>query len=383
MSKLFKEELYPMIEKGLGRPEAQKKIKQDVGRYVDIHSSKLTTQGPSSRPTFSEADKEKLYDACGIKKEQVVAIIKKNPLIKGQWKIMNDPFNSAVAVAIRYCAVTKKEDLLHTLNLYLTLSMYPSLHFKYFRFEPNEQIMAYTIANMSNKFKIKQVSSLLEALLETSTKCYEHHKDNIIKGDDKQIVDFVMDIKTRLNSLLKNISSEFYRNWQEGNYLNADGDNYDEDNYHEADSNSYAVERMTNKVTMSLVTGGPDTATISMAAKWCQVSNNELRNYVNTLVVSENREEIRTLIESILTNYLIDGQNSSDDVTRNNKFLTHAVATYKKSNTTDKNILKIKQILDGWMDDIEIYKKTQRQATINDFRRAIYIFFVISIMKTS
>lgn len=383
MSNMFKTELYPMIEKGIARPEAQKKIKHDVGKYVDVHSSKLTTQGPSQRPSFSDADKARLYDACNVTKEQVTAIIRKNPMIKGQWRIMNDPFNSAIALAIRYCAINKKDDLLNSLTLYLTLSMYPSLHYKYFKFEPNEQIMAYTIANMSNKFKIRQVNTLLEALLETSVKCYDHHKDNIIKGDDKNIVDFVMDIKTRLNSLLKNISSEFYRNWKEGNYLNADGDSYEEDNYYEADSNSYAVERITNNVTMKLITNGPDTATISMSAKWCQVSNNELRNYINTLVVSENREEIRTIIESILTDYLITSQHNADDVIRNNKFLAYSVATYKKSNTTDKNILKIKEILDKWMVDVDIYKKTQRQATINDFRRAIYLFIVITIMKNA
>ncbi len=383
MSNVFKTELYPTIEKGLARPASQTHLKQSIGRYIDVHSSKLTTQGPSGRPMFSDLDRQNLYDACGVSVADVKALIKKTPAIKSQWRIMNDPFNAVSAMAIRYATIAKKEDLIHTLTLYLTLSMYPSLHKKYFKFEPNEQIMAYTIANMSNKFKIKQVSTLLEALIETSVKCYEHHEERLIKGGDKEIVDFVMDIKTRLNSLIKNISSEFYANWEQGNYLNADGDNYDEDDFHEADSNSYAVERITNNVTMKLVTGGPDTATISMAAKWCQVSNNELRNYINTLVVSENREDIRTLIESILTDYLVVGQNNVDGVARNNKFLTYAVATYKKSNTTDKNILKIKEVLDKWMDDIDIYKKTQRQATINDFRRAIYLFFVMTIMRNA
>ncbi len=378
---MFKDELYPMVAKGLSRPEAQKELKREIGKYIDINASKLTTQGPSDRPTFGDKDKEKLYDASMVTKQEVSAILKRNPLIKGQWRIMNDPFNSVTAVGIRYAAINKKDDLVNSLLLYLTLSMYPSLHYKYFKYAPNEQVMAYTISNMSNKFKIKQVGTLLEALIDTSMKCYELQKPHLINGSDKEIVDFVMDIKTRLNSLLKNIASEFYKNKEQNLYLNSDGDSYEEGNYHEADSNSYAVERITNNVSLKLVVDGPDTATISTAARWCQVSNNEMRNYINSLVVSENKEDIRDLIEAILTNYLIDGQENLDGVSRNNKFLAHAVATYKKSNTTDKNIIKIKEILDKWMEDLEVYKKTQRQATINNFRRAIYLFFVISIMK--
>lgn len=380
---MFKDELYPMVAKGLARPEAQRNLKQAIGRYVDMNSAKLTTQGPSERPTFSEADKEKLYEACGVRKDEVTAILKKNPMIKSQWRIMNDPFNSISAVSVRYAALEKKEDMLKSIVLYLTLSMYPSLHYKYFRHGANEQVMAYTISNMSNKFKIKQVSTLLEALIETSMKCYELQKPHLIKGSDKEIVDFVMDIKTRLNSLMKNIASEFYKNKEQNLYLNSDGDSYEEGNYYEADSNSYAVERITNNVSLKLVVDGPDTATISMAAKWCKVSNNEMRNYINALVVSDNNEQIRDLIQAILTDYLVGSQENIDGVSRNNKFLVHAVSTYKKSNTTDKNILKIKEILDHWMEDIDIYKKTQRQATINDFRRAIYLFFVMSIMKLS
>lgn len=378
---MFKEELYPLISKGLSRPEAQRELKREIGRYIDFNTAKLTTQGPSGRPTFNDKDKEKVYDAAMVRKEHVSEILKRNPMIKGQWKIMNDPFNAVTAVSIRYAAIEKKDDLVHSLILYLTLSMYPSLHYKYFKYEPNEQVMAYTISNMSNKFKIKQVNTVLEALIETSMKCYELQKPGLISGSDKEIVDFVMDIKTRLNSLLKNIASEFYKNKEQNLYLNSDGDSYEEGNYYEADSNSYAVERITNKVSLKLIVDGPDTATISMAAKWCQVSNNEMRNYINTLLVSENKDDIRELIEAILTNYLIDGQENLDGVSRNNKFLAHAVATYKKSNTTDKNIIKIKEILDKWMEDLDVYKKTQRQATINNFRRAIYLFFVISIMK--
>lgn len=381
MSKMFKEELYPIVKKGLSVKTAETDIIRAVSDYVSHNSKHLVTQGPSTRPTFNDSDKEKLYKAANVSKEEVVAILKKNPLIKGQWRIMNDPFNSVAAMSVRYASLEGHEKLLKSLLLYLTLSMYPSLHFKYFRFEPNEQVMSYTISNMSNKFKIKQVSTLLEALIQTTEKCFELQKKSVDNGNDKEIVDFIMDVKTRLNSLIKNIASEFYKNKEEGFYLNSDGDSYEEDNYYEADSNSYAVERITNKVTLALTVNGPDMGHVRLAANMCQVSVSELRNYVNTLMVSENKDDVRKIIESILSDYLITSQGDSDTVSRNNRFMAHAIAAYKKSNTSDPNIIKIKEVLDKWIDEVDIYKKTQRQATINNFRRALFLFVVISIMS--
>lgn len=377
---MFRKELYPMVEKGLKRPEAQNAVLKAAADYVNYNYRHLVSQGPSTRPTFGDGDKEKLYEATGVAKEEVSAILKRNPLIKGQWRIMNDPFNSISAMSIRFASLEKKEKLLKSTLMYLTLSMYPSLHYKYFRFEPKEEVMNYAISNMSNKFKIKQTNTLLDALTQTTEKCFESQQKSIEHGDDKEIVDFIMDVKTRLNSLLKNVASEFYKVKEQGLYLNSEGDNMDEENYHEADSNSFAVERMTNKVVMALTVNGADMGHVKMAANMCQVSVAELRNFVNALVIGENREDIRKIVEASLSDYLITSQGEIDTVSRNNKFLAHSIATYKKSNTADPNVIKIKEVLDKWMEDIDIYKKTQRQATINNFRRALFLFIIISIM---
>jgi hypothetical protein len=378
---MFVTELYPMVEKGLAKKENTVMLKKAVGEYLDRNSEKLTTIGPIYRVIFSDNDIQKLYQAAEVDPNEIKAILKKNPNIKGQWKIMNNPFNSTIALAIRYYEMKKNDDMVNTLLIYLTMSMYPSLHHKYFQFEPNEQVMNYTINNLSNKFKIKQLGTIYAALVDTTQGSYRLHKQRIIRGTDKEIVDFIMDVKTRLNSLLKKLAIEFYRNREQNLYLNTDEDNYDEDNYHEADSNTYAIERVTNNVTLKLVVDGPNMKNVQLAAKSCQVSVSELRNYVNTMVTSENREEIRSVVESILFLYLFDDQNTVREI-NSTKFLMYCLETYKKSNTTDKNIIRIKHILDKWLEDLGTYKKTQRLATINNFRRALFLFFVISIQTT-
>ena len=376
--KVLINELYPLIEKGLSKKENVMKFKQSVSNYIDRNSDKLSTIGPIHRTIFSEEDMNNLYNVIEVSPVQIKEIIKKSKVIKDQWQIMNDPFNSACCLTIRYFRINKNDDMANLALIYLTLSMYPSLHYKFFEFEPNENIMNFTINNLSNKFKIKQTGSIHNALIATSFVSDKKYNDNLLKGSDKEIVDYVQAINTRLNMLMRKISNEFYKNHKDKKYMNLESDNFEEATYHESDSNIYAVERMTNAVVLKLTVDGPNIKIVNLASKFCQVSTSELRNYIETLLVQDKREEIRTIVDSILFLFLFDSQNTVQEVA-SNKFFFYCLELYKKSNTSDKNIIKIKQVLDGWLEELGTYKKTQRLATINNFRRALFTFFVASI----
>jgi hypothetical protein len=56
---------------------------------------------------------------------------------------------------------------------------------------------------------------------------------------------------------------------------------------------------------------------------------------------------------------------------------------YKRANTQDPNIIKIKDILDKWIDKYSAdYKKHNAVGTVGFFRKAIFTFFVITIQRT-
>lgn len=372
-------ELYPVVEKALDKKENTIMLKNAVSDYLDRNNEKLTTIGPVYQTVFSDMDKEKLYNAIELRPEKILEVLRKSPYVKADKYILKNPFNTGIALAIRYYTMKNNEEMVNACLIYMALAFYPSIFHKFFQFEPNEQIMNYTINNLSNKFKVKQLGTIYAALIDTAQGAYKLHKPRLVKGSDKDIVGFILDVKTRLNSLMRKISVEFYKVHEKNLYLNTDYDSYEEDNYHESDSNSYAVERLTNAVVLKLVVDGPNMKIVNTAAKICQVSVSELRNYVNSIVINENREKIKQIVESILFLYLFDSQNTENDIRNNNKFLLYCLEMYKKSNTTDKNIIKIKSILDEWLEDLGTYKKTQRLATINNFRRALFLFFVITI----
>lgn len=382
--KVLLEQLYPLVAKGLSKKENTDKLKAAIAKYIDHNIERLSTIGPVHRTIFSEADMAKLYDATEVPTDQIKKIVTSSTVIKGQWKIMNNIFNPTISMALRFYTLAKNNDMVKLLQIYLMLSMYPSLHYKYFRVaEPNEAIMNYTINNLSSKFKIRQEGgSIYKALLSTTEVCYTTNESKVIRGTDKDIVDFIMDEKTRLNSLIKKIANEYYKNYEDKKYMNLDSDSLDEDNYHETDSNIFAVERITNNVTMKLIVDGPNMKLVDISAKICKVSVSELRNYVNSMVISDKRNDIRVIIESILYLYIYGDQKDIRNI-NSNDFLLYCLEMYKKSNTTDENIIKIKKILDSWLEDLGTYKKTQRNATINSFRKALLVFFVLSIQTQS
>lgn len=375
--------IYPKVEQAFTSKETQRKFSAIVVSYVDRNVNRLSTAGPSKRTLFSDMERNKVYDLVNFDPKTCKAIVKQSNYIKASWKIVNDPFNLVMMMILRYAKLNKLDQINQLAVTYLTLSMYPSLHYKYFKFEPNEAIMQYTINNLSNKFKVKQVGNILQALVDTTALADKTYDKNIRHANDKELTDYINAYKTRLNSLIKKIRDAFEKDYRSGNYMNTERDNEDENDFKTSDSNSLLIQRIVDQVVLKLSVNGPDSRIVDISAKMNQVSVNETRNTLNQL--TQNKDEsvnIRALCESILYLYLFNGENHVNDL-NGSKFLTFCLAVYKKSNTNDENVIKVKSILDTWIEKYsETYRKTQRVATLNNFRRALYTFFVFTLQRT-
>lgn len=375
--------IYPKVEQAFTSKETQRKFSAIVASYVDRNVNRLSAAGPSKRTLFSDMERNKVYDLIDFDPKICKAIVKQSNYIKASWKIVNDPFNLVMMMILRYAKLNKLDQINQLAVTYLTLSMYPSLHYKYFKFEPNEAIMQYTINNLSNKFKVKQVGNILQALVDTTALADKTYDKNIRHANDKELTDYINAYKTRLNSLIKKIRDAFEKDYRSGNYMNTERDNEDENDFKTSDSNSLLIQRIVDQVVLKLSVNGPDSRIVDISAKMNQVSVNETRNTLNQL--TQNKDEsvnIRALCESILYLYLFNGENHVNDL-NGSKFLTFCLAVYKKSNTNDENVIKVKSILDTWIEKYsETYRKTQRVATLNNFRRALYTFFVFTLQRT-
>lgn len=375
--------LAPQVDSALSNKHKVKELELLIGNYLDRNVDKLTTSGPIHRTIFSDEETRKFFSIMDIDPNNVRAILKESNYIRGQWQIMNNPFNSVAALAIRYFKMTKQEHMMKAMITYLTLSMYPSLHYKYFKYEPNENIMNFTINNLSNKYKIKTTSTIYEALVETTQLSDKTYSRNIIRATDKDITDYIQAYKTRLNSMIRKLANVFYENEKKGLYLNQDSESNDADDFRVADNDTMVAERVSDSVSMTLSVNGPNMRIIEISARLSDISVNELRNTVNSICNDrENREDIKKLTSAIIYLFIFDSKKSKDLIGTND-FVYYCLDIYKRANTSDKNIEKIKFILDKWLNHYSAtYKRSQRIATLNNFRRALFTFIVFTIQQS-
>lgn len=376
---LITTELYPIVVKAFSDQKNIREYNTIITKYIDKNSELLAAIGPMDIILFTDDDKNSVFNLINITPSAVKSIKDKSTDRKTKDNLIEAPFSTLMATIIRYFDMKKDKKLVNLSIFYLTMSMYPFIYRRSFKYKPTESIMNYTINNLSEKYKIKQAGNLMNALIETSRGAYDLHRKNIIAGIDRGYTDFIYALKTRTSSLMKNIAKEFYDNYKTGKYLNTEVEYNEEDKFREADSSSYLITRTSDNITLKLIIDGPPMKLVTMSAQQNKVSINELRNYVTTMINNEHKEEIHEVVEAILTLYLFNDKNDITEI-NSNKFLLYCLDIYKRANTTDEQIIKIKKILDGWLEDLGTYKKTQRVATINNFRKALFTFFVLSIM---
>ena len=377
--------IYPIIKGTLdSTPANVKALKEAVAVYLDANMAKLSSAGPTYRTLFTEEDKRILFINTATSPELVERVLPLSAYIKKHWRNIVIPFNVVCALTITYAKRTNNAELAQYMLMYLVLSMYPSLHSKYFKYGVNPQIMDYTINNLSKKFKIKNMGTIWNTLLDTAIVCDKTYTKNIIRANDKDITDYIESLKTRLNALLKKIKSEFTKNYNDKNLMGVEKDNEDSDNFSRAESNSYIIERLANSIALKLAINGPDMRLIQISAKLNSVAVNDMRSTINNLTADKNNaREIRKMIGLILSIYLSFDSNTSIEI-HTNKFVLECIKIYKKSNTTNKSIIEIKKMLDIWLQRYsERYKKSNRVATLNSFRKALYTFFVFTIQSNA
>lgn len=371
------ENLYPIVEATLQDKNKSKQLEKIISDYMGRNGEKLSSFGPTEQILLPKSEQQAIFKIFNLTEKQILDAKKQSSVIfDGQ--TMGYPFLLLMPLVARYYAINKDDAMTNVIVMYIAMFIYPLLFTKYFKHPPVKNVMAFTINNMQNKFKIKQTGSLQVTILETAQGAYNLHSKGIIVGNDWDIMQFVLAVRTRLNSMLKKIANEYYENHQQGNYLNLEMDIDDDDNYLEADATIYHVSNIVNKVANDLVISGPNYKIVQLAAKTNNVSVNSTRAYMDAILQKTNLDNISIVLESILNLYLESPSNRVDEI-NSNKFLIQSLDMYKRSNTNNKSINNIKTILNEWMESTDSVKKTSNVSTLNNFRKAIYTYFVMSI----
>lgn len=383
---IIKDELYPKIDAVLSTDQGKRNFNNIIGRYVSRNNDKLTTSGPQYLIPFTMKDKQEYFDLFSISDTEVSALvdkITKQVNDKANWRLFkNNPIFFIFYCCIRYATLAKDAKLLNSALIAMALSVYPSIFAKYFRYEPNPNIMQYTIDNLSNRFIIKKSNHIFGTLTYSIQSSWKFHEKDFSRGADQDVIRFIQRIRNDQNSLLKKIANAYQTNYKKGLFVTTQVDAYDDNINVDNVNNTNKVEALSNKIVLSMLTNGVDLRIADFASNAAQVSKLDLRNYISLIINEKESETMKEFISSILFLYLYTDSHEPDEI-RSKEFIGYALQLFKKTNSKDKNVTNIKTTLDKWGTSSGIYRKFSRSATRVDYTKAIFMYFILSIQMYS
>lgn len=360
-------------------PAAAKQFERAVTKYTDENSEILLTFDLSRRYSFADEDRKVLFDLIKVSEAEFAAEIKQSKQIYKQNKIQSNPFYLA-SMLTTSVFLSKKDDAHAKLAMqYMSLMMYTSIHKGLFQYNANKQVMDYTIAHLSQSYRLRKMTSLYAFLDDNASTAFETYRDRILRGTDADLTYVIDALWNRIKGKLKKIAAEFYKNHREGNYLNADTDSYSEEDYHEIDNNSFVIDRLVNKVYIKLIEKHFDNRLLKYAITQSDTSYQKLKNLIDDIIDGDDDGKMRKVISSIIEFYMLQSGKSADYIARGDFiiFMKRAYAT----NTDVPQMVFCKDQIDIWLNEnMSKYGRTNFGKTARQsYRKSVYMFFVFMI----
>ena len=352
------------------------KLKAHVEKYFDSHSEQLNYIAPTKRLIFSRegTDGMLFLNALDIKPRELTKNINSIKSVSKISSVIKEPVYVTLTLIIRELLVQNRVQEADMFLMYLSLALYSSIQYRTFKYEPNENVVKYTINRISNKFYFKQYGTVFKAIYQIAKGLAKNNNSTLLRDSDKDIIEYIMFLRSRISNSMVTFAREVYKDINEGNYINTVKDSRDEDDYYEVENLSGMIENMTSRVALALSQKSLDRAIIQMAARATEVHPDFLTSIVEELKVKE-VDKVTRIIRNILIVYLREGNSVASVGTR--QFINSTIKIYNKSNTADKLILEIKDILDYFLHTYsDKYNQTEREATKIKYRKSVFVFLV-------
>lgn len=381
---LFKTLLYPKVEESIKNPANEKKLIQHIGKYRDRNIEILSSPIILNNMFFNNRDKDIIFEVTNIEREYVEKLLETVKPPDGSTKGLPEnvtAFNVIMLMLIRYYIIAKKPKQLEIINAYYAYSMYFTIYHKYFPFPPNEAIMKATINSLSYKYDIKSLGSVDKMIRQTNNITIESYEQRIIRGNDSDIIYVIMQIKSRANGKMKKIKNMYKISEEKGDVLFTENTFNKEGVMNESGGMLSNVQvSTTTAVTKFFAMPDVDMKILSFCCKVNEVSAKDLRSTIQMINDKKFMPEVEAFYQALFYLFYTNGGKRED--IGGKRFYVICNEIYKKGNSNDKNINKIKQLLHNWLNaSNNTYRVTERNATLNSIRKALYFYFVLVLMK--
>lgn len=376
---MLKDTFIPRIGKAL-TPTAVKVLEKNILNYVDRYSDILLSLDLSRRFSFGDADRAILYDAIQVPEKELEIAIRNSKQIYSGNKIQSKPFYIATMLVASHFLSKKDEHMAEQVITYMTINMWTSMHKGFFKYEANQQVMDYTIAHLNNTFSIREYPSLFAFIQDNTKTVINTYRDRIIRCNDDDMTWVIDSAWNRMKGKIKKIASEFYANHKSGRYLNQDTEDWTQDTYREMDNQSFAIDRLANKVYIKLTTRNYDRRFIKYSISRPDTSIDKLSHLIEDIIDGDGDDHrMKKLISSMIEYYLLQSGRPISYVSKGDYIAF--MQTAFGSNTEAELMRSIKATIDEWLaENMYKYGKARYGNTIKlQYRRCIYMFFVYII----
>jgi hypothetical protein len=368
-----------------------------IANYVQSQISNLATRGPNRPIMWSASHDSALIEVMGAEEKEIKRILKESPYMKSSWLVPNKPSNCILSMAVYYyfnhpteeekrLAKDKyKNHPIFILNLMLTIRLYSSLQWKYFRYGADEELMNYVMDNISGRYKLKEFENMFEYLRYIAYSNVNNTVDVMNKPTDHNYHYYLNNLDGRINSTVQSLAREYYAYVEEGKNVTVDKtllENDEGKQYLNNSSNiSNDVSEITRKIIIKLSSNSTvDISLLEMAVHATKMKLEKMKTVLEKMIEND-QELIGALVNDIVLYYLVVLKKDKKTI-RSMTFIKTLKDAYSISNTEDKVILHIKQILDSLLKkNSEEYLKNNRAATLSHFRHTIYLYFILYINK--
>ena len=377
-------EFYPNVEAFFNNKQKKNNVLLGINKYIDKNSEVLNYIAPTKRLIFSKDgyDANLIFDALDIEPIQIKNVVKKINSINKVADVIKEPIFISLALMLRYANENKLDKEKDVLLMYLTLAFYSSIQYRSFKFEPNENVVQYTINRISNKYYFKQYGTVFKSLYVTADTLNTTSKPKLLSDSDKDIVDYLMFLRSRISNMVVKFAQELYKDIESGNYLNTTEDIYGDDNFREITNVSGHIANVATRSSLNFFQSRIDQRIVNMSARLSSVTPSVLYNTMVAIKDSE-RERVEIIIRNILVLYLKDPDNSIESI-GSQKFINYSLKIYAKSNTKDPQVIYIKDALNYFLEHYcDKYNQTDREATKINYRKAVFSYFILLIANNS
>jgi hypothetical protein len=360
------------------------RLRQGVGyiqRYFDRVHQEAYAADPGKRVIFTHADQDSLFNFLGFIPEEVNAALDQiTDVIRPPWRVLYTPFVVMSVMVIRELTIQNKKREAELFLMFLAFKFFSSRQRVSFPYEPNANIMAYTINHLSDKFKYKKLQNNYNVVKDTAVTAVATYDRILREGNDEMLIVVIPQLQDRIAKILNAIASEFYKNRESKAYLNTERSFDEEGETVDKGNVSANIHALADGVTHDFLSQKVNMGLVRLLS---QKNDLPFTTCYQTLTEIRSKEPPDTLRKFTTDLLEVVGQEDKTIYERvcSREFAAEALRQIAVSNTGSEELLRMKDTLDRLMKDhCQKYLMSKRQATRMAYRNFLYGYFVYLVV---